>query len=805
MRIIKKISLMISLVVGLSVFAAPTVTDVVAKQRYPWNGLVDITCKVSGIEGKRKLVVSAVMPDSCKVVGLKNFWVVRNGEKSTNFEVSTNGDYRLLWDAKADLGEVYYDNMVVRVTLDDKHEKVQLWEGGPYWATTNIGAEEPWESGYYFWWGDTVGYKRENDKWVASDSLHSTAEFKFNASNAPTYCESISTLKNESWITVDGVLAPEHDAAHIHWGDDWRIPTKQELADLNSKCDWEWLTQNGVYGYIVRGRGEYSSNSIFLPCAGRGYSSAFAGLGSYGRYWSSVPDSDSNYSWSLYFGSDDHGTDDYDRAYGQSVRPVQKDTTVDDDSESFLLNTKDEPLNLSLLTYNSSWIGCDANATVVVADNGVEVKRVTGEGEFIYLPTTPGKHTLTYTTYIDDVAQSEVYSATIFADWKYIVNDGKATITATTFVSGDVLIPSVIDGYEVTAVADSVFKNSDELVSVTVPSGISMSMIDGVTIIRGNYLCVMGGDAKWTNDEDGILRSGKIGDNSKTWVEMRVAGNGRLTFKWKASTESFYDRKTSLYEYYDYGYLVVDDMPKGGVDDDFALEGVAIGGEIGDWQSVTIDVRGGGEHALRWVYEKDGQDNPALIGEDCIWLNDIVWTPIPDPIPELATTATAAEVTAALEGSADAKLVENIKTAAEYAAFREWALNLEGVTPEEVKSSLNAWLSYALNMDALIIAAPKEGDVIINAFESAATEGAFEFTVKIDGIEVGDSALESNLKKVFDIEGAETLAIGGAGFSFDNVEVNVVAPENGNVKFTVTPKMGNWEKPDSFFFRVKMK
>jgi hypothetical protein len=208
---------------------------------------------------------------------------------------------------------------------------------------------------------------------------------------------------------------------------------------------------------------------------------------------------------------------------------------------------------------------------VVIADNGVEVKRVTGEGEFTYSPTTPGKHTLTYTTYIDDVAQSEVYSATIFADWKYAVNNGKATITETTFVSGNVLVPSEINGYEVTAVADSVFKNSDELVSVTVPSGISMSMIDGVAVIRGNYPCVISGDAKWTNDEDGSLRSGKIGDNSKTWVEMTVAGNGRLTFKWKASTESFYDRKTSSYQYYDYGYLVVDDTPKGGVDDDFAI------------------------------------------------------------------------------------------------------------------------------------------------------------------------------------------------------------------------------------------
>ena len=32
---------------ALTMFAEPTVTDVVAKQRFPWNGLVDITCKVT--------------------------------------------------------------------------------------------------------------------------------------------------------------------------------------------------------------------------------------------------------------------------------------------------------------------------------------------------------------------------------------------------------------------------------------------------------------------------------------------------------------------------------------------------------------------------------------------------------------------------------------------------------------------------------------------------------------------------------------------------------------------------------------
>ena len=37
---------------------------------------------------------------------------------------------------------------------------VQLWENGPYWAECNVGATNPEEYGYYFWWGDTVGYTR---------------------------------------------------------------------------------------------------------------------------------------------------------------------------------------------------------------------------------------------------------------------------------------------------------------------------------------------------------------------------------------------------------------------------------------------------------------------------------------------------------------------------------------------------------------------------------------------------------------------------------------------------------------------
>ena len=204
----------------------------------------------------------------------------------------------------------------------DKREKVQIWEGGPYWATKNIGAENPEDYGYYFWWGDTVGYKRENDKWVASDG--SNSNFSFEVDNELTFGKDISTLQSEGWITAEGVLAPEHDAAKKHWGGDWRMPTEQELQDLWNNCDWTWTTINGVRGYVVRGKGDYASNSIFLPCAGLVSWTSLGLAGSDGYYWSSVQDSDNRYySWSLNFYSCYHNTNHYRRNLGQSVRPLQ--------------------------------------------------------------------------------------------------------------------------------------------------------------------------------------------------------------------------------------------------------------------------------------------------------------------------------------------------------------------------------------------------------------------------------------------------------------------------------------------------
>ena len=147
----------------------------------------------------------------------------------------------------------------------------------------------------------------------------------FSSSSCPTYRKDISALRSVGWIDYGpGNLAPEYDAATVHLGAPWRMPTVAEHGDLLTNCDWTWTTKNGVNGYKVRGRGDYASNSIFLPAAGVGDDSYLGLPGSLGLYWSSTPDSDdSSCAWYLGFDSSDFIRNVSYRYGGQSVRPVR--------------------------------------------------------------------------------------------------------------------------------------------------------------------------------------------------------------------------------------------------------------------------------------------------------------------------------------------------------------------------------------------------------------------------------------------------------------------------------------------------
>ena len=315
----------------VAVASEVTATAVTAQQRYPWNGLVDITvtfqcaaCDVSMVECRFAATNSATK------TALPVTHVTRNGADTGSGSTWTR---KYIWDTNAGVGRVKIDDIALAVEAK-MLGGVQLWEDGPFWAECNVGAIKPEEYGYYFWWGDTVGYKRNsaNDGWV---SVKDGSPFSFSEENCPTYWTGRWGLESMGYIDgtalAGGSLVAAHDAATVHLGVPWRMPTHAELSELINNCDTEWTTRNGVEGRLVKGRGAYASKSIFLPAAGFGHDSILGRPGSLADYWSSSINSDdsaSRYTWELGFDSFDHSSDfvmtsHHQRDWGCSVRPVR--------------------------------------------------------------------------------------------------------------------------------------------------------------------------------------------------------------------------------------------------------------------------------------------------------------------------------------------------------------------------------------------------------------------------------------------------------------------------------------------------
>lgn len=132
------------------------------------------------------------------------------------------------------------------------------------WADCNVGAERPEQCGERFAWGETspkTYYSEHNYKHMKA----------FTAENKWWYCKYAIKTGNHNLFGgsfTDGKtkLDPEDDAARASWGGNWRMPTKEEFAELYHNCEWTQETVNGVKGYRVTSKVPgYTSKSIFLP------------------------------------------------------------------------------------------------------------------------------------------------------------------------------------------------------------------------------------------------------------------------------------------------------------------------------------------------------------------------------------------------------------------------------------------------------------------------------------------------------------------------------------------------------------
>lgn len=129
------------------------------------------------------------------------------------------------------------------------------------WADCNLGADNPWERGARVAWGETT-----------QKTYYSLYNYKhakvFSAPKRWTYSKYTEdvNIDHNPYIDMKTHLDLEDDAAHVNWGGDWRMPTREECRELFEKCKWTEATVNGVHGYKITSKVPgYKSNSIFLP------------------------------------------------------------------------------------------------------------------------------------------------------------------------------------------------------------------------------------------------------------------------------------------------------------------------------------------------------------------------------------------------------------------------------------------------------------------------------------------------------------------------------------------------------------
>ena len=313
--------------VGAMAETANTVKVTKFHQSYPYTGKATVQYTVGGTLPANAVAEITINTDDASAT-------------FTQSNIVTGANSYVIDFASSFGGALLLTNASFVVTIaEDNLGGVQLWEGGPYWAECNVGASKPEEYGYYFWWGDTVGYTRSGGTWHdeyddgsgyydgvtwVSSTGQQMSSSPFLSSSCPTYNKDNAALLSAEYIDSTGNLVAAHDAATAHLGAPWRMPTIDEIQALVDNCTTTWITTNGVNGRLVTGKGNYANRSIFLPAAGNGGDSDLSDLGSYGFYWSSTPSSDySGDAWGLYFDSGLFWRGTCYRSGGQSIRPVR--------------------------------------------------------------------------------------------------------------------------------------------------------------------------------------------------------------------------------------------------------------------------------------------------------------------------------------------------------------------------------------------------------------------------------------------------------------------------------------------------
>ena len=106
---------------------------------------------------------------------------------------------------------------------------------GLLWADRNVGAASPEDAGLYFAWGETKGYTLEQ---------FLNGERVFNQESYLDGNYSYETSKYHGYDMEDITLKPEDDAATVHMGENWRMPSYNDIIELFANTTQVFFDKN---------------------------------------------------------------------------------------------------------------------------------------------------------------------------------------------------------------------------------------------------------------------------------------------------------------------------------------------------------------------------------------------------------------------------------------------------------------------------------------------------------------------------------------------------------------------------------
>lgn len=165
-------------------------------------------------------------------------------------DVTTKDGERILIPV-ADVNEVQIVNESDYHKPNGEHNGYEYVDLGlsVMWASYNVGANSPEETGDLFAWGE-----------VTPKETYTYENYKFLSNNIITkYCSSSDQGIVDNKTTLDKC----DDAARYNMGGSWRMPTLSEYEELVNNCSWSYTAHNGVEGY--RAFSKINGKSIFFP------------------------------------------------------------------------------------------------------------------------------------------------------------------------------------------------------------------------------------------------------------------------------------------------------------------------------------------------------------------------------------------------------------------------------------------------------------------------------------------------------------------------------------------------------------